>query len=84
MFFGMNAFAPFFQKNKSAFAALCRRNGTRGSVQPVRRRKAIRFQPVRRREAIRFQPVRCLRNFLRAIKESSSAEKARNSHESAR
>ena len=42
------------------------------------------FQPVRRREAIRFQPVRCLRNFLRAIKESSSAEKARNSHESAR
>ena len=52
--------------------------------QPVRRRKAIRFQPVRRRKAIRFQPVRCLRNFLRAMKESSSAEKARNSQESAR
>lgn len=31
-----------------------------------------------------FQPVRRLRNFLRAIKESSSAEKARNSQESAR
>lgn len=73
MFLGMNAFAPFFQKNKSAFTALCRRSGTRGSFQPVRRRKAIRFQPVRR-----------LRNFLRAMKESSSAEKARNSQESAR